>query len=74
MGDFFQMLIIDRISDGIAVIEDDESCFEVSAEMLSADVKEGDAVVLCGDIYVKDENATNERRKKIIEMQNDLWE
>ena len=68
------MLIIDRISDGIAVIEEGENRFEVSAEMLSADVREGDAVVLRGDIYVKDENATAERRKKIIEMQNDLWE
>ena len=68
------MLIIDRISEGIAVIEDGESRFEVSAEMLSEDVKEGDAVVLCGDKYVRDENATAERRKKIIELQNDLWD
>lgn len=68
------MLIIDRISDGIAVIEDEEKRFEVPRENLAGDVKEGDAVVLRNGIYVKDENGTEERRKKIIQMQNNLWE
>lgn len=68
------MLIIDRISGGIAVIEDGESRFEVPAEELAKNVKEGDVIVLKDGLYVKDEAATNERRKKIIEMQNSLWE
>lgn len=68
------MLIVDRISDSIAVIEDGEKRFEVSRENLDSDVKEGDVVVLQNGIYVKDGNGTEERRKKIIQMQNDLWE
>lgn len=68
------MLIVDRISEGIAVIEDGENYFEVPAEKLAENIREGDAVVLRDDIYVKDENGTDERRKKIIEMQNNLWE
>lgn len=68
------MLIIDRISEGIAVIEDGENYFEVPAEMLAENIREGDVVVLRDDIYVKDENGTDERRKRIIEMQNELWE
>lgn len=68
------MLIIDRISDGIAVIEDGESRFEVPRKMLGADVSEGDAVELIDGIYIKNKSATEERRKKIIEMQNNLWE
>lgn len=68
------MLIVDRISDGIAVIEDGEKRFEVPRENLAGDVKEGDVVVLQNGIYVKDGNGTEERRKKIIQMQNDLWE
>lgn len=68
------MLIIDRISEGTAVIEDGENYFEVPAEMLAENIIEGDVVVLRDDIYVKDENGTDERRKRIIEMQNELWE
>ncbi len=68
------MLIIDRISEGIAVIEDGENRFEVPAEKLSEDVSEGDIVEIIDGIYVKNKNATEERRKKIIEMQNNLWE
>lgn len=68
------MLIIDRISDGIAVIEDGESRFEVPRKMLGSDVLDGDVVELIDGIYVKNKSATEERRKKIIEMQNNLWE
>lgn len=68
------MLIVDRISEGIAVIEDGEKRFEVPRKMLSEDVSEGDVVELIDGIYVKNKNATDERRKKIIEMQNNLWE
>ncbi len=68
------MLIIDRISEGIAVIEDGENYFEVPRKMLAENIREGDVVVLQNGIYVKDENGTEERRKKIIELQNNLWE
>ena len=68
------MLIIDRITEGIAVIEDGENRFEAPAEKLAENIREGDVVVLQNDIYIKDENGTEERRKKIIEMQNNLWE
>ena len=68
------MLIIDRITEGIAVIEDGENYFEVPRKMLAENIREGDVVELINGIYVKNKNATVERRKKIIEMQNNLWE
>ena len=68
------MLIIDRIEDGIAVIEDDDTRFEVPAEMLGEGVKEGDVVVSENGLYIKDENATAGRRDEIIKLQNGLWE
>lgn len=68
------MLIVDRITEGIAVIENGENRFEVPAEKLAEDVSEGDVVELIDGIYVKNKNATEERRKKIIELQNNLWE
>lgn len=68
------MLIIDRISEGIAVIEDGEKRFEVPQKMLAENITEGDVVEFIDGIYVKNKNATEERRKKIIELQNNLWE
>lgn len=68
------MLIIERIEDGIAVIEDGDGQFEVSAGSLGENVREGDIVTCEDGIYQKNENATKQRRKEIIEMQNSLWE
>ena len=68
------MLIIDHIEEKIAVIEDGDSRFEVPAEMLGGNVKEGDVVTLENGLYIKDENATAARRDEIIKLQNDLWE
>lgn len=68
------MLIVDRIEENTAVIEDGDRRFEVSRKALGSDVREGDVVVLKNEKYIRDENGSEERRKKIIEMQNNLWE
>lgn len=68
------MLIVDRIEENTAVIEDGDRRFEVPRKALGSDVKEGDVVVLQNEKYIRDENGSEERRKKIIEMQNNLWE
>ncbi len=68
------MLIVDRIEENTAVIEDEDGRFEVPRKALGSDVKEGDVVVLQNEKYIRDENGSEERRKKIIEMQNNLWE
>ncbi len=68
------MLIVDRIEENTAVIEDGDGRFEVPRKALGADVREGDVVVLQNEKYIRDENGSEERRKKIIEMQNNLWE
>ena len=68
------MLIIDRISESIAVIEDGESRFEVPRKMLGSDVSEGDAVELIDGIYVKNKNETDRRKNEILKLQNELWE
>ncbi|MCM1330013.1 MAG: DUF3006 domain-containing protein [Ruminococcus sp.] len=68
------MLIIDRITENTAIVEDGDRRFEVPKKTLAKGVKEGDVVVPQNEMYIKDENATNERRKKIIELQNNLWE
>ena len=68
------MLIIDSISDGIAVIEDGDIHFDVPSGALADDIKEGDVVIFEDDVYVKDNNAAAERRSEIIKLQNELWE
>lgn len=68
------MLIVDRISEGTAVIEDGESRFEVPAKNLAEDVKEGDAVYLSDGVYRKDADATEKRKREIINLQNSLWD
>ena len=68
------MLIIDRIEDGIAVIEDEDSRFEVPVSMLDKDVREGDVVILENGVYVPDISATEKRRRYIQKLQDNLWE
>lgn len=68
------MLIIDRIENGIAVIETDSGRIEVSRSELAADVKEGDAVLFENGIYRRDASATEKRRQEIIKLQDSLWD
>ena len=68
------MFIIDRIEDGIAVIEDENSCIEVPVSMLERNVREGDAVTLENGIYVPDKSATEKRRQEMLKMQDDIWD
>lgn len=69
-----KIYITDRIESGIAVCEDgDGGKFQFSADTLP-ELKEGDVVVLeDGKLHI-DKKLTEERRKKIISLQNDLWE
>ncbi len=68
------MLIISNISEGIAVIEDGEISFDIPAGALPDKAKEGDVILWENGEYLIDEKTTAERRKNIIEMQNNLWE
>ena len=68
------MLIVSNIYEGIAVIEDGEISFDIPAGALPDGIKEGDVILWENGEYLIDEKATSERRNKIIEMQNNLWE
>lgn len=61
---------IDRFEGEYAVIEDkNKKMFNISKEILPADAKEGDIITIEIDY-----DATNERKKRITKMMNDLWE
>lgn len=66
---------IDRIEDGIAVLEDENGLMvSVDAELIQADIREGFVVVEANGFYVLDAEATDERKQTVISKRNRLLE
>ena len=57
--------IIDRIENGIAVIEYEDKIFEIPKSKLPKGAKEGHVLIKNGDLYVIDHDLTNKRRSSI---------
>ncbi len=69
------MLIVDRIENGIAVIEKDgNSHFEVKCALLPMSIREGDVIKSENEKYVIDYEATMERRNQVKNFQKRLQE
>ncbi|MBR6568302.1 MAG: DUF3006 domain-containing protein [Clostridia bacterium] len=70
-----ERLIVDRISEGIAVIEkEDLSRITVNASEFGFTVNEGDVLLFDGKKYIKDEAEKDERKLKLLLMQEKLKE
>jgi len=68
-------LIVDRFEGDFAVCENEnKEMINVCRSELPADVKEGDVLLKMNDKYVIDTAATEERKKKISRMMDELWE
>ena len=68
------MLTIEKIEGTIVVIEDDDRQIKADISQFDGKICEGDIVTMTPDgRYRKDSNATNERRRKVIDLQNSLW-
>lgn len=68
-----EKLIVDRIEDGIAVLEkDDLSHISVSVESFEFSLKEGDILLFDGDKYIIYKDETDEKKKKLLLMQQKL--
>ncbi len=68
-----EKLIVDRIEEGIAVLEkEDKSHIEVSLEKISFEVKEGSVLLFDGERFIQDESEEAERRKRIFALQSKL--
>ncbi len=59
------MIIIDRIDDGIAVLETDDGMQTIPAEQLPEQARDGDVLQLTENGYQIDAAATEARRQKI---------
>ena len=66
-------MIIDRIENGIAVIEDDGHFIEADASKLPCGAKEGSVLIRCGEVYVLDPYCEKQRRKAAIELKKRLF-
>lgn len=67
------MLILERFEGNVAVIENGDEHIETEIENCSAEVKEGDVLVLRDGVYCTDEVETEKQRLKIKNLQDSLW-
>lgn len=67
------MLILERVKGDIAVISEGSSEFSVPSDMVKG-CREGDVIILSGEVYITDDIATEMRRKEILSLQNSLWD
>lgn len=67
------MLIVDRIENGIAVIEEDgNSHFEIKCGQLPMSIREGDVIKSENGRYVIDYDATQQLRTEMKNLQNKI--
>ena len=69
-----QMIILDRYEDGYAVLEVDNQTINIDRNLLEENLKEGDVLVLRQGKYYKDEEATESRRRYMVDRFGKLWE
>lgn len=66
--------IVDRIESGYAVCQTENGSFSDIPLNELPEVKSGDVLIEKNGRIVVDKSTTEEKRKKIISLQNDLWE
>lgn len=67
------ILILEKLTPRYALIYDDDTALKVSPELVSG-CREGDVLMRTGDMFIKDQEATAERRRNIQALQDSLWE
>lgn len=68
-------MIIDRFEGEFAIAETDSGeRVNIERKLLPSEVKEGDCIFEDSGKFFVDTEKTEQRRKKIIELQNNLWE
>ena len=69
-----EKLIVDRIENGIAVLEkEDLSHTEISLNEIGFEVKEGDVLLFENGIYTVDTAYEEERRRNIFQKQRNIF-
>lgn len=67
--------IVDRIENNSVVLEDDkQDIIIIDINLFDTRPNEGDVIVMCNDSFKVDEEATNERKRKINALMKGMWE
>lgn len=67
-------IIVDRIEEDIAICEENDKTVFIPIASLPQDIKEGDILTLSENGYIICKKDTDERRKKLFELQNSLFD
>lgn len=68
------MLTIEKIEGKIVTVEDDDGSFNADISLFDGKIREGDVLTRLPDgHFIKNEKATEQRRKDILKLQNSLW-
>ena len=65
--------IIDRFEGEYAVCEHDGEMVDIAKVFLPKNAKTGDVIVECDGKYMIDQKQTDERRKRVIQLQDELF-
>jgi hypothetical protein len=69
------LVTVDRFEGKFAVCEkEDRTMINISKDRLPPDVKEGDILIIEGDIIKIDQEATLQRKREIEEQLRELWD
>lgn len=66
------MLIIERITGEIAIIESDDGNFEINKNALPQNAREGDVIIKTNNSYIIDNEGTAKRRERIKQLYNKI--
>ncbi len=67
--------ILDRVEGNYAILENENgSMIEISIDNIDGNFREGDILIKEGDKFTVSELLTKERKDKINNMMNDMWE
>ena len=67
--------ILDRVEGNYAILESENgSMIEINIDNIDGNFREGDILIKEGDKFTVSELLTKERRDKIKDMMNDMWE
>lgn len=67
--------ILDRVEGNYAILENENgSMIEISINNIDGNFREGDILIKEGDKFTVSELLTKERKDKINNMMNDMWE
>ncbi|MFA5523435.1 MAG: DUF3006 domain-containing protein [Tissierellales bacterium] len=68
-------LTVDRFEGEFVICEkEDGTMVDINRDLLPDEVKEGDVLLIDGDVITVDKESTLERKERIKKLMDDLWE